>query len=153
MRRGLRAVRRLRLTDWGWLQFKAVLVGWAVNLLLFPPPQSAAALGSAFATVASVVLVGSVLSATGLFSSRQPGRAEVLGLTVEVIGLFFVVAGIVSYWLTQVFIITASSGEEATQRFAFAWFTYAMGAAVVARLLIILEARHAVAVGKSRRIA
>lgn len=153
MKHALRAVQRLRLTDWGWLQFKAVLVGWAVMLLSYPPPQSAAALGSAFASVAGVVLAGATMSAIGLISSRQPGRLEVLGLTIEVIGLFFVIAGIVSYWLTQIFIITTVSHTEATQRYAFAWFTYAMGAAVVARLLIILEARHAVAVGKSRRIA
>lgn len=153
MRRALRAARRLRMTDWGWLQFKVVLAVWSVALLTWPPATSAAILGPVFSLVAGVVLVGAAVSASGLVASRQPGLAAVLGLTVELVGLFFVLAAIVSYWFAQIAIIATSAPAEASQRYAFACFTFAMGSAVVARLLIILEARHAVAVGKSRRIA
>lgn len=153
MRRALRALRRLQLTDWAWLQFKIVVgILWPAALIAYPPKVSAAFLGGAFVVVALMTMFGAIISATGLVMSRQGGRAEVLGLTVETVGLMFFLAGHVSYFFTQIAILTAP-GQPVVDRIAFTVFVYGMGTAAVARLVVILTARHNVSAGKSRRIA
>jgi hypothetical protein len=130
----------MRIRDWAWVQVKLVVgIGWPVALLLYPPRVSAAALGPALVTVAVVTIVGAVVSLVGLFAARQRGGIAVVGLTIETVGIGFVLAGTIAYWLTQVSLLGSVDGE---QRIAFSWYSYGMAAAFAARLAIVLSDRH-----------
>lgn len=143
-------ISRLRLRDWAWLHYKLIVgVAWPVALLLFPPTGPALALGPAFALVAFVTIGGSLVSMTGLVASRQRGGIAVVGLTIEVVGILFMLAGVVAYWLTQVALL---GGPDGKNRIALAFFAYGMGAAIVARLVIVLTDRHDAATRPSLRV-
>jgi hypothetical protein len=146
-----RGLARMRVRDWAWVQVKLVVgVGWPVNLLLHPPRASAAALGPALAVVAIVTILGATVSLVGLIAARQRGKLAVIGLTVETVGISFVLAGTVAYWLTQVALLSGPDGE---QRIAFSWYAYGMAAAFAARLAIVLTERHEQAVRPERTIS
>jgi hypothetical protein len=146
-----RGLSRLRVRDWAWVQVKIVVgIGWPVQLLIHPPAGPARALGGALSTVAIVTILGALVSLFGLIAARQRGGIAVVGLTIETVGIGFVLAGLIAYWLTQVALLSGPDGE---QRQALAWYAYGMAAAIAARLAIVLTERHEAAVRPERRIA
>jgi hypothetical protein len=133
-------IRRLSIRHWAWIHFKLTLAAWSVLLVVFTPTVVLGTLGGAvILLVAGATFVGAMVSVLGIVLSAQTGSAAVVGLSVELAGLFLMLAGPVAYTITQVgLVLTDPSGS---QRIALAAFAYAMCAALLCRILVVAPRR------------
>ena len=133
--------RKLTLRHWSWIHFKFAMLVWAVVLLGYTPTAVAGALGAVVITISTVTIVGSVTSIVGIVMSAQNGtKAGVIGISVELAGLYFMGAGPVAYFITQVWL--ALTLPEGSQRYALVVFSYAMCVALACRILIVAPRRN-----------
>jgi hypothetical protein len=137
----MKYLKRLTLVHWAWVHAKVALGAWAVLLYLFTPERVNLALGWVLiGSVTLVTLVGAVVSVIGLIMSVQPGRIALVGLTVELSGLYFMLlGGAVPYLVTQFSLISSVSGSD---RIALTAFAYAMCAFLVCRIALVTSRRR-----------
>lgn len=149
MRRIGRALRRLTPVHWAYIHFKLALgVAWPITLWALTPAVVNEALQRAIVTtMASVTVIGGVMSVVGLVMTAQRGRTRTIGVSIELAGIALLSSGPLAYFLTQATLAMGPGGE---QRTALAVFSYAMLAALICRVVMLLPwfIREAQAEGK-----
>lgn len=135
-------LKNLTLQDWSWVHFKLAMIAWSIALYTFTPRAIMAALDWLAIMAPTVTIIGGVVSLVGLFMAVQPGRVGVLGLTIELSGLYFMTAGPIVYLIAQTYL--ASTLENGDQRYALTVLAYVICAALLCRILIVLPKRSRV---------
>ncbi|HEY8588652.1 MAG TPA: hypothetical protein VIL55_03760 [Naasia sp.] len=134
---GGRTVNKLPLDTWGWVLFKLVLgFGWTHAMLLVTPRVIADQV-----TVTSLLLwtvgtaIGAIVSLTGLLVSvfAHERRAQLTGLSVELVGIVLFAGGPLQYLFVQI----GLSQTDFLNRYALCWFAASMLSAIGVRLLIV----------------
>lgn len=131
--------RRLTPNAYSWIHFKLAILVWAVLLFNFTPNAVSSALGTVSIVAAIVSIFGIVMAITGLVMSVQPGKTGVLGLTIEYSGLYFATAVPVTYLIVQIYL--ASTLPNGDQRIALCALSYAVCAALAARIRMVYRRR------------
>jgi hypothetical protein len=131
-----RWLRRMTLTDWSWVHFKASVIAWAALLGAYTPEKVGDALGGVITLVTTVVISGAAVSLVGLVMSAQTGRTRVVGIAIELGGLLIMAAGPVAYFGTQAYL--ALTSPDGDQRYALTALAYVFLAATLCRILLVL---------------
>lgn len=131
----MKMLRRLTPRHWGWLHFKAAMLLWMSLLLIFTPANVYEALGWVVWLIASVTIFGTLTSMVGLVMSAQHAKVAVLGLSIELAGLWFTAAGPVAYLITQMYL--ALNLHDGQQRYALCALAYLVCAALACRIIIV----------------
>lgn len=133
--------RRLTLRHWSWIHFKVAMLVWAAILLTYTPTAVAGALGAVVILISVVTILGSLTSMVGIVMSAQHGtKVGVIGISVELAGLYFMGAGPLAYLITQLWLAVTLPGGS--QRYALVVFAYAMCVALTCRILIVAPRRN-----------
>lgn len=133
--------RKLTIRHWSWIHFKVAMFVWAAILLGYTPTAVAGALGAVVLTISIVTMLGSVTSIVGIIMSAQYGtKAGVIGISVELAGLYFMGSGPLAYFITQLWL--ALTLPQGSQRYALVVFAYAMCVALTCRILIVAPRRN-----------
>lgn len=130
----------LRMTPrhWAWLHFKLALgLGWGTAILFVAPPTIKDKLNEDTIQIWALgTIVGAVICIIGIFMTvARDERWKIWGLGVEGIGIILLGGGPLQYFLLQVGYLF--DGEFAS-RYQLTWFAYAMLAAIIVRLVIIV---------------
>lgn len=142
-----RVFKNMTPRHWGWLHFKLALFYWANVMYRWTPNAVADSLREPLLLIWTLLTcIGAVVSIVGLVMSAQPAnnRFHVIGVSIELSGLCLFIIGPFVYWTTQLSILlTRSDGApnmvtEMHTRYAICCFAYAMMAAIVARILVVL---------------
>lgn len=128
-------MRRLTIRHWSWIHFKLAVLVWMILLATFTPTKLGVAVGIILILVATVTIIGSVVSIAGIIMTAQTGKTAVLGITVELGGLWFMLAGPAVYLFTQIYL--AITLEDGDQRYALVALSYAFVAALLCRIVIV----------------
>lgn len=130
----MQTLRRLTPVHWGWLVFKIVLgLGWT-HAMFLSTPQSIASEISVEALLIWVVgtSIGAIISLVGMLMSVSTNRRKSLrGLTVELIGIVLFAGGPFQYLAIQLSFFP----DRFTERYALAWFAFAMLTAIGVRFV------------------
>lgn len=112
--------------------YLALGIGWGHAMLLFTPQSLQAALnGSSVIWWTVGTLIGGVAAAAGIVMKISANRRRQLqGLSVEMVGIVALAGGPLQYMLIQ---IGFWFEGQFTDRYALAWFAYAMLAALLIR--------------------
>lgn len=125
--------KRLTPRHWSWIHFKFALgIGWGSAMFLVPPDSLTIALTNDSLAVWSIgTMIGGIVSIVGIFMTVSlSDKWKMRGLGTEIVGLILLGGGPLQYCLIQIgFLIEGSL----TNRYALAWFAYAMIAAIIAR--------------------
>lgn len=134
-RRTLRALKRLTPVHWAYIHFKlAVGIAWPVALFLFTPAVVNDALQRSIITAMSgVTVVGGLMSIVGLVMTAQRGNVRTIGISIELAGIALLSSGPLAYFLTQ-----ATLAVNDQDRVALSVFCYAMLAALICRVVMLL---------------
>lgn len=147
MRKLGRVLARLTPVHWAYIHFKLIIgIAWPLTLWALTPAVVNEALQRAIVTtMASVTVIGGLLSIVGLIMTAQRGKVRTIGVSIELAGIAFLSSGPLAYFLTQAYLAL-----ENTERAALAVFSYAMLAALACRLVMVLPwfIREAQAEGK-----
>lgn len=137
MKRLFRTLRRLSPVHWAYIHFKLALgVAWPITLWALTPTVVNEALQRAIVTtMASVTVIGGLMSVVGLIMTAQRGKARTIGVSIELAGIALLSSGPLAYFLTQATLAMGAGGE---QRTALAVYAYAMLAALICRLVMLL---------------
>lgn len=136
------ALRKLTLRHWVWIHFKVAMLAWVTALMIYTPTKIHNALGLGVVLLfVAVTALGAVTSMVGIVMSAQSGtRTGVIGISVELAGLYFMSAGPAAYLLTQVWLVfTATDGN---QRIALCFQAYLICAALLCRIVIVAPRRN-----------
>lgn len=134
------ALRRITLRRWSWIFFKVAALSYGVTLWVFTPKVIAETLPASITNIAFALIVGALVSIAGIVMVSQTGRVAVWGLTVELMGIMMVAAGVAAYLLTQIYlVVTLPTG---TDRIAFCVLLVWVLAALFARAVIVMPRRH-----------
>ena len=134
-RRTIRALKRLTPVHWAYIHFKlAIGVAWPVALWVFTPAAVNDALQrTIISTMSGVTIIGGVMSIVGLVMTAQRGKVRTIGVSIELAGIALLSSGPLAYFLTQ-----ATLALDNSDRVALAFFCYAMLAALICRLVMLL---------------
>lgn len=131
---------RLTPRHWSWLHFKLALLVWSLTFLRYTPIRVDDTLGAQIVQLAlGVTALGCLISMVGLIMSAQGGKAGVIGLSIELSGIYFTFAAPIVYFFTQVWL--AASLPEGEQRYALGVYAYVVIAAMICRLVIVRPRR------------
>lgn len=138
------AFRRLTPEHLGWLHFKIALgLVWPIALITLTPVTLVGSLGWVVYFMAITTLTGALVSMTGLVMSAQRGTLAVVGLSVELAGLFFFLVGPLTYAITYGVLSVTGFGELKNVQFIpLAIFSYSMVAAIINRIVIVMPRRR-----------
>lgn len=147
-RRTIRALRRLTPVHWAYIHFKLALgMAWPVALFFYTPTVVNDALQRTIvSTMCGVTILGGVMSIIGLVMTAQRGKVRTIGVSIELAGIALLSSGPLAYFFTQ-----ATLAMHDLDRVALAFFSYAMLAALICRLVMLLPwfIREAQAEGKT----
>lgn len=147
-RRTICALQRLTPVHWAYIHFKlAIGVAWPIALWVFTPAVVNDALQrTIISAMSGVTIVGGIMSVVGLVMTAQRGKVRTIGVSIELAGIALLSSGPLAYFLTQ-----ATLALDNTDRVALAFFSYAMLAALICRLVMLLPwfIREAQADGKA----
>lgn len=134
------ALGNLKIQHWALINFKLALgVVWPALMLLATPVAVQSVLGNVIVYAWTIsTFVGGVISIEGLIMSAQEDRPRIrlLGISIELIGLFFMAGGVLSYFCTQLSILL-SQADQFQNRLALTVFAYAMLASLIWRISIV----------------
>lgn len=135
-------LKRLTLRHWGLIHFKFALgVMWVGAMLLFTPAALGAALQQPLIGIwTTATLIGGIISIAGIILSVSvDAKSRVNAVWIELLGLVLLAVGPFTYMLAQ-------WGIEATNftgdRIALGFFAYAMLAAILSRVAVVLPRFH-----------
>lgn len=133
----VRGVKRLTPIHWAYLHFKlAIGVAWPATLWAVTPTVLHDALKMQMVGLMCLTtLLGALLSIVGLVMTAQRGRVRTIGVSVELAGIALLSSGPLAYFLSQTTLAFSGNGHE---RAALAVFSYAMLAAIVCRLIMLI---------------
>jgi hypothetical protein len=134
-RRTVRALKRLTPVHWAYIHFKlAIGIAWPIALWAFTPAVVNDALQRTIvSSMAGTTILGGLMSVVGLVMTAQRGKVRTIGVSIELAGIALLSSGPLAYFLTQ-----ATLALENTERIALAFFCYAMLAALICRLVMLL---------------
>lgn len=134
-RRTVRALKRLTPVHWAYIHFKlAIGLAWPTALFLFTPAVVNDALQrSIISAMAGVTIVGGLMSIVGLVMTAQRGNVRTIGISIELAGIALLSSGPLAYFLTQ-----STLAFDDQDRVALAVFCYAMLAALICRVVMLL---------------
>lgn len=117
--------------------YLALGVGWGHAMLLFTPQSLSSNLASDGITVWTVTtMLGGIIAATGLvMKAGRIRRLQLRGLSVEFVGVFLLAGGPFQYMTIQIGFWIDGQFEE---RYALAWFAWAMVAALIVRIATVV---------------
>jgi hypothetical protein len=117
--------------------YLALGLGWGHAMLLFTPASLASNLNDGgIATWTITTMVGGFLAAAGLIlKAGRSRRVQLRGLSIEFVGVFLLLGGPFQYMSIQVGFWFA---DQFTDRYALAWFAYAMIAALLVRVATVV---------------
>lgn len=128
----------LRYLAWAHA-FLALGIGWGHAIAIYPPASydGLVDLSSVF-RMGVLTGLGSLITIVGMFMTRaRSQRRQHRGLWIELVGTILLGGGPLQYFGIQVGFLFES---EFDQRYAIAWFAYAMGAFILVRFSIIIPA-------------
>lgn len=118
-------------------------MAWSIATLVTATPSLLASLGWVVYLIAITTLTGAAVSLVGLIMSAQTGTKAVLGLTVELVGLFLMLVGPFGYFAANALLSITGFWHFAAASFLPAmFFAYAMVAAIINRILIVAPKRY-----------
>lgn len=134
-RRTIRAIKRLTPVHWAYIHFKlAIGLAWPIALFNFTPEVVNDALQrSIISAMAGVTITGGMMSIVGLVMTAQRGNIRTIGISIELAGIALLSSGPLAYFLTQ-----STLAITDPERVALAVFCYAMLAALVCRVVMLL---------------
>lgn len=130
----------LKTQHWALINFKLALgVVWPTLMLLATPVALQSVLGNVFVYAWTIsTFIGGIVSIEGLIMSAQEDRPRIrlLGISIELIGLFFMAGGVLAYFSTQLSILLSQT-DQFQNRLALTVFAYAMLASLIWRISIV----------------
>lgn len=131
---------RMSWTDAAWIHFKLALAGVWVALIVTVPSEFLANYAHTwfFAFWMLSALGGTAVSVTGLLMSAGPPPMRRKGFRVELVGLCGAAAGPLCYFAIS--IVDFIDGETTPGRLIIAGLAYALFAALVARIVTVVQA-------------
>lgn len=133
----MKLIKRIRAKQWAWLHFKIALgLFWASAMFFVTPTTLKEGLPDTNILVWTIgTMIGMVISVVGMFlSMTRTRRLQLIGLTVEFVGLALFIGGPVQYLSIQI----SQLGINFQDRFALSCFAYAMVAAVLVRIVEVV---------------
>lgn len=122
-----------------WVHFKLSLAVWALVFILVPPTTTINVVNNVAWLV--VCLIGALTSTAGLILGFW-SKWRSASIFVELTGMALMIVGPFVYFTTQVSLINSGDAEVFQQRFALAFFAWAMIAAILARLSEVIPRFH-----------
>lgn len=134
----MKLLKRMRAKQWAWLHFKIALGGfWSTAMFFVTPTVLKEGLPTTSILLWTIgTMIGMVISVVGMFMSMtRSRRLQLIGLTIEFVGLMLFMGGPIQYFSIQ----ASQLGINFQDRFALACFAYAMVAAVLVRVIEVVS--------------
>ena len=131
---------RVPIRYWAWIHaFLALGIGWGSAIALNPPPSYDGVVNLiAIFRMGLLCGLGALVACVGLIMTRAYSNRTVhKGLWIELVGTILLGGGPLQYLGIQVGYLVSG---EFDQRYALAWFAYALGAFIVVRFAIVIPA-------------
>lgn len=131
---------RLTLRYWAWIHaFLALGVGWGHAIALQPPASYTGVVDlTTVFRMGVLTALGAIVAVVGMTLTRA--RTQMIahrGLWIELVGTILLGGGPLQYLSIQLGYLLS---DQFDQRYALAWFAYAMGSFVLVRFAIVIPA-------------
>lgn len=95
----MKTIRHIRARNWAWASVLAIVGIWWPAFIIFSPPDflTDAVDPNILIICMSVALFGSIVKICGYLASQLPGKAGVLGVSSELVGLILSAVGPFTY--------------------------------------------------------